>query len=250
MKKAMIYLIISLTFIGPIIVATFGHVNLTINWSNADRSSAKIAPDPKQFQDAIVQFYAARAYGIRGLLAVHTWIAVKPKNALQYTVYQVIGWNLFYGRDVLSISQDIPDRLWFANKPWLIKDIRGDEATKFIPVIEQVVAAYPYKKQYRIFPGPNSNTFISYVARNIPGLKLTLPATAIGADFLGNSFWARTPSGTGYQLSIYGLFGLSCAKQEGIIISLLGLTYGINPWHFDLILPGIGSIRSFTNRYF
>jgi hypothetical protein len=246
MKKIMFYLILLLTLIGPTIVAIFGHVNLTINWSNADRSSAKIATDPKQFRQAVVQFYAARAYGFRGLLAVHTWIAVKPDNAQQYTVYQVVGWNLFYGKDVLSISQDIPDRLWFENKPWLIKDIRGDEATKIIPVIEQVVATYPYKKNYRIFPGPNSNTFIAYVARNIPSLKLAMPAEAIGTDFLGNSFFSRTPSGTGYQLSIYGLFGLSCAKQEGIIISLLGLTYGINPWRFDLILPGIGSVRDFA----
>ena len=59
-------------------------------WWQADRSSAGIAPLPDVEKRAVVQVYAARTYSWRGWFAVHSWIAVKPEKAKQYTTYQVL----------------------------------------------------------------------------------------------------------------------------------------------------------------
>ena len=70
------------------------------------------------------------------------------------------------------------------------------------------VASYPHADTYRAWPGPNSNTFLAHLGREIPELRLTLPPTAIGKDYLPDGqIFARTPSGTGYQASIAGIAG-------------------------------------------
>ena len=77
----------------------------------------------------------------------------------------------------------------------------------------------------------------------MPALGLELPPTAIGKDYLNNgSLFAPTPSGTGYQVSLFGLLGLSMAREEGLEINLLGLTFGLDPLDFALKLPGIGRL--------
>jgi|GEM_PF-6703546 len=56
------------------------------DWRTASREPAGIAPDPATTPEALVQVYAARAWGWRGRFAVHSWIAVKPSNAPAFTV--------------------------------------------------------------------------------------------------------------------------------------------------------------------
>ena len=99
---------------------------------------------------------------------------------------------------------------------------------------------------YEIKSGPiiggqdNSNTFPSYVARKIPELGLALPANGVGKDFLpGWNFFAKAPSGTGYQFSLFGVLGLLVAQKEGIELNILGLVYGIQFSPFRILLPGI-----------
>ena len=45
--------------------------------------------------------------------------------------------------------------------------------------------ATPTPTAYVTWPGPNSNTFVAWLGREVPELRLTLPPTAIGKDFLG-----------------------------------------------------------------
>jgi hypothetical protein len=54
--------------------------------------------------------------------------------------------------------------------------------------------------------------------------------------------FARTPSGTGYQVSLLGLVGLSIAREEGLELNLLGLTFGFDLLELALKLPGIGRL--------
>ena len=109
--------------------------------------------------------------------------------------------------------------------------------------IESAVRAYPYARAYRLWPGPNSNTFTAYVGRAVPELNLDLPPTAIGKDFLpGGALAASTPSGTGYQVSVWGLAGLAIAFEEGLEVNLLGLTFGVDVNRPALKLPGFGRI--------
>jgi hypothetical protein len=240
MKMAFILFIV-LTLIGPLWMLLSGRVDLHSDYLTANRSSSHLAPLPEEHPEAIVQVYAARAFNWRAIFALHTWIAIKAKHANHYTVYQVIGWRLFRGLPALSIEDNLPDRLWFNQQPKIIFDLRGEKAEALIDRIDQVVKEYPYANRYVTWPGPNSNTFTAYIARRIPEMKLVLPSNALGKDYIGNHFFARVPSGTGFQISLYGYIGLMIALKEGVEINILGLVYGISPT--ALKLPGFGDIN-------
>ena len=81
-----------------------------VPWWQADRSSAGIAPLPEAEKRAVVQVYAARTYSWRGFFSVHSWIAVKPENAKQYTTYQVLGYRLYRSGHSVAVEQDVADR--------------------------------------------------------------------------------------------------------------------------------------------
>ncbi len=121
-----------------------------------NRASAGLAPDPIFHSGAVVQVYAADAWGWRGWFAVQTWIAAKRSIDDAYTVYDVVGWRQRWGRPVVAAYQDVPDRHWFGAKPQLIADLRGEQASTVIDEIEQAVNDYPWKNEYRVFPGPTN----------------------------------------------------------------------------------------------
>lgn len=234
---------ILLTLWGGIIVWVVIMALRSGNWQTADRSSAGLAPLPAVEKEAVVQVYAARTYSWRGAFAVHTWIAVKPQNAEKYTIYQVIGWYLRRGIPAVSISNDVPDRKWYGSQPWLVGELRGEKAQKAIPEIEKAVADYPYAREYRAWPGPNSNTFVSYVIRQVPQMEFDLPPLAIGKDWLvGNKFLATSESKSGIQLSLFGVLGITLGWYEGIEINILGLNFGIDIRHPAVKLPLVGRI--------
>jgi hypothetical protein len=226
----------------PLLVSACGG-RLDGDWRAADRSSAALAPDPETTPDAVVQVYAARAFNWRGIFAVHTWIAVKPEGASQYTVHEVLGWRARWNAPVVVSHRDVPDRKWYGARPDLLRDLRGEAAAALIPRIEEAIASYPYAHRYVLWPGPNSNTFVAHVAREVPGLGVDLPPTAIGKDYLGNGrLFGPAPSHTGYQLSLFGMLGLTLAVEEGIEINVLSLGLGVDPLDLALRLPGVGLV--------
>lgn len=228
-----------LTFSGPLWLWWQGRVDFNADYRTANRASAGIAPLASTTSEAVIQVYAARAFNWRGLFASHSWIALKPKGAADYTVYQVVGWNSYHGLPALTAMADIPDRFWYGAAPNLVLDMRGEQAEKLIPRIEQAAKEYPYAQPYTVWPGPNSNSFPAYIGRAVPELRLALPADAVGKDFLPEgAFFARAPSGTGYQLSLFGLLGVMIAQKEGIEINLLGMVYGVRFSPFTVLLPG------------
>ena len=213
------------------------------HWSQARWDSAGLAPDPATTTDPVVQVYAARAWGWKGVFAVHTWIATKRAGASSFERYEVVGWGVHRGAPAVRMNMREIDGYWAGNRPHLLLDRRGPQVEALIDQIETAIANYPYPDQYRTWPGPNSNTFIAHIARSVPALGLELPPTAIGKDYLNNgSVVARTPSGTGYQVSLLGLLGLSVGRGEGLEVNVLGLTFGVDPLDFALKLPGIGRL--------
>jgi Protein of unknown function (DUF3750) len=214
-----------------------------MNWWEARRDSSAQAPDPATTPEAVVEVYAARAYNWRGAFGVHTWIAGKAAGADHYVRYEVIGWRHYRGLPVVSVGPGIPDGYWYGNKPEKLRSFRGEKAGALIGKIAAAAGRYPFPERYHVWPGPNSNTFTAFIARAVPELGLDLPPLAIGKDFLGNgSIVGRAPSGSGYQLSLYGLFGPLLAKEEGLELNLLGLSFGIDVWPPALKLPGLGRI--------
>ncbi|MEJ2198015.1 MAG: DUF3750 domain-containing protein [Desulfuromonadales bacterium] len=134
-------------------------VNCSSNkdWRTASRESARIAPDPVVTQEAVLHVYGARAWGWRGWFAIHTWIAAKRTGEPSYTVYDVVGWRGHRGQPVVD---------------------------ELIDAVQKAAENYPWKNTYKVFPGPNSNTFIAWIGKQVPELDLDLPFTAIGSGYV------------------------------------------------------------------
>ena len=97
--------------------------------------------------------------------------------------------------------------------------------------------------EYTLWPGPNSNTFVAHVAREVPELGLELPTTAIGKDYLNNGkVFANAPSGTGWQVSLFGVLGLTLAAEEGLEANILSANFGVDLSPLGIKLPGIGRL--------
>ena len=212
------------------------------DWRTASREPVGLAPEAAAHPDAIIQVYSARAWGWRGYFGVHTWIAVKPAGAPAYTTYEVIGWRLRYSDSALAIRSRVPDERWFGSAPKLLADKRGPGADALIARIDRAAREYPYPGEYSVWPGPNSNTFTAWVARAVPELEVDLPPTASGKDYLGDRLVATAPSGSGVQVSLYGLLGFTASGVEGLELNVLGLTFGAGLFPPALKLPILGRI--------
>ena len=156
------------------------------DWRTASRESAGIAPVPSVTNDAVLHVYGANAWSWRGWFAIHTWIAAKRTGEASYRVYDVVGWRGYNGQPVMRITQDIPDRHWYGAKPRIIKEHRGVGVDELIDAVDQAAHDYPWKMTYKAFPGPNSNTFIAWIAKQVPELELDLPFSAIGSGYVDN----------------------------------------------------------------
>jgi hypothetical protein len=245
-RSVVLGLLIALVTAPVLWSVSMGSASPFRHWSDARWDSAGLAPDPATTSDAVVQVYAARAWGWKGIFAVHTWLIMKREGASRYDRYEVVGWGVRHGRPAVRRDMRAIDGYWAGNLPHIIVDRRGPEVEALIERIETAIETYPYPNQYRSWPGPNSNTFIAHIARSVPELAIELPPTAIGKDYLANGgLFASTPSGTGYQMSVLGLLGLSLGRDEGLELNLLGLTLGIDPLDVAIKLPAVGRIGLF-----
>lgn len=226
-------------FILSLQTAACGHSD----WRTADRSSTGIAPLPSEAKEAIVHVYIARTFNWHKYLAVHSWVAFKEKGAKDYEVYHVVGWRARRGGDAIYGKKDIPDRKWYGSSPELISDVRGEKAEQAIPQIRKAIESYKYPNFYRMYPGPNSNSFVSHIIRNTDALQVELPANAVGKDWIDDAdFFAKSESGTGFQVSILGALGFTLGLAEGIEVNLFGLTFGIDILRPAIKLPAVGRL--------
>jgi hypothetical protein len=210
------------------------------SWREANWSSTHQLPPAASDPQARVLVFAARAGGWKSVFAVHTWIVVKPANATTYTRYDVMG----FGQPV-RINLHDPDAFWYSGRPQLVADVRGERAASAIPKIEAAVKSYPYASygSYRVWPGPNSNTFTATVLRAAPELEFAMPPEAVGRDFRADgSFVGLTASHTGVELSIYGLLGAKLGWVEGVEVDVMGLVAGLDLRHPALKIPCFGRL--------
>jgi len=210
------------------------------DWRTASREPVGLAPDPETTPEAVIQVYGARTVGWKGAFGVHTWVAVKPSKAKDWTVYEVVGWRLRWSETAVVVSHRAPDGRWFGSEPELYADKRGAGVDEMIGRLEKAARNYPFAKEYGLWPGPNSNTFTAWLTRHVPELEADLPGTAIGKDYLRDDFVHTPPSGRGLQVSLAGLLGFTASTVEGLEVNLLGLSFGVGP--SGLKLPFIGRI--------
>jgi hypothetical protein len=227
-------------FLVASLFGLFTAVSNAQDWRTASRAPVGLAPDPASTPEAVVQVYGARTVGWKGLFGVHTWVAVKPSEATDWTVYEVVGWRLRWSDSAVVISQRAPDGRWFGAEPELYVDKRGEGVDELIVRIDKAARQYPYAAEYGLWPGPNSNTFTAWITRAVPELEVDLPGTAIGKDYLRDQVVARAPSGSGVQLSFAGLLGATASSVEGLELNILGLSFGIGP--SGIKLPFVGRI--------
>jgi len=200
-------------------------------WYEARRDPTGLAPDPATTPEAVIQVYAARAVSWRGVFSVHTWIAVKPTGAERYTRYEVLGFGVANGAPAIRVDRTGPDNYWFGARPQIIFDRRGPGVDAMIEDIRAAVGSYPYPHEYRAWP------------RQVPDLGLELPPNAVGKDFLpGGALFAAAPSGSGFQISFYGLAGVLLAVDEGFELNVLGLNIGVDAAVPALKLPAVGRL--------
>jgi hypothetical protein len=208
------------------------------SWRSADWSSTGTLPAAAGEREAMVAVYAARSGRWKGVVAVHHWIVVKPANSQSYVRYDVVGWG-----NPVRRNHRAPDARWYGNEPRVIHVVRGEAAEALIGPIEAAIESYPWSNggAYRVWPGPNSNSFVAYVLRSVPGLGAEMDPTGIGKDYMGPGLqFGPTPSGTGWQVSAWGMFGAALARAEGFELHVLGATVGIDPQDLAIKLPSLG----------
>jgi hypothetical protein len=234
-------LIMGLLFAG-ILLVLYAALASSADWRAASHAPVGLAPDPATTPEAVVQVYGARTWGWKGIFGVHTWVAAKPANAKSWTVYEVIGWRLRWSDSVVVISDRAPDARWYGSMPELYAEKRGEGVDELIARVDKAARGYPYAGEYGLWPGPNSNTFTAWITRALPELEVDLPATAIGKDYLRDKVVDSAPSGSGKQLSLAGLLGVTASSVEGLELNVLGLTFGVNPFNPAIKLPFVGRI--------
>ena len=209
-------------------------------WATADWSSTGALPRPSADSPAMVRVYAARTGRWRGIFAVHTWIVIKPPGDAPYERYDKIGWGSPIRRDIHA-----PDARWYGHDPEVVYAADGALAEDFVPRIRAAIRDYAFRKQgdYRIWPGPNSNSFVAAVLAAIPEAGIAMPALAIGKDYPVDGRWVGlTPSRTGVRVTLGGYAGLTIGWVEGVELNLLGAVAGLDVRRPALKLPGFGRI--------
>ncbi len=209
------------------------------SWRDADWSSAELLPQAPAEPQARVLVLSGRAGGLKGIVAVHSWLVLKCANARAWTRYDVVGW----GNPVRTDNWPADGR-WYGSTPVVVADVTGAKAAALIPKIEAAVKAYQYDHagDYRVWPGPNSNTFVAAVLRAVPELDAELPPNAIGRDFRALPYVGLSDSRTGIEVNLWGLLGFKVGLDEGVEINILGLVTGFDLRRPALKLPAFGRI--------
>jgi hypothetical protein len=217
-----------------------------------DMSSIGLLPVAASHPAARVLIMSVPLSGKRGKFLSHSWVVFKRENASSWSRYDVLG---FASRDAdgasngqwlgntPTLNRYAPDGHWFGSRPVAIADVEGPAAAAMIPKIEGVIASYEANTgHYRVWPGPNSNTFVEAVLRAVPELKASLPPTAIGKDFRPGVFVGLTDSRTGIEAGLLGIIGVKIGWVEGGEINLFSLIAGLDPRTPALKLPAFGQI--------
>lgn len=209
------------------------------SWRAADWSASGVLPAAAAVPGAALHVMAARTGGLKGAASVHSWIVWKAEGAAVWSRADVVGWGRPVRRDAYA-----PDARWYSNEPFFVGSVTGPRAAALLPRVLAAIEAYPWDApgSYIIWPGPNSNSFVAHVLREVPEIGLTLPPNAVGKDWIGRGPRALLDAGGDLHLSLWGYAGLSVGPRTGVEINLLGQTFGIDLAHPALKLPAIGRV--------
>ena len=240
-RRGLTMLLVFAIFLVPLIAraALYAAGDAPRSWRDADWGSTGTLPAATAYKPARLVVFAGATGAWKGIFSVHSWVVFKRAGETRWTRYDVVGWGT-----PVRMNGWPADGRWYGNMPTAIVDVSGAQAEELIPKVETAVRDYAYAQagDYRIWPGPNSNSFTAAVLRAVPELKATLPANAVGRDFRDGFYAGRSDSGTGVELNAYGLAGLKLGWVEGLEVNLLGLVVGVDVRYPALKLPGFGRL--------
>lgn len=215
-------------------------VDRPANWRSADWSATGLLGDPALSAEPAIHVLAARTGGMKGAFSVHTWLVLKPAGATAYERYDKVGWGNPVRRNAYAA-----DARWYSNPPFIVASVTGARAAVLMDEVRAAIETYPHdgRGAYRIWPGPNSNSFVAHVLREVPGLGAVLPPHAVGKDWLaGGRLFMVDSDWRDAHVSIFGLAGFSVGMRSGVEIHLLGQSLGVDFAKPALKLPGVGRI--------
>lgn len=207
------------------------------SWRAADWSSSGVLPEPAT-DDAAIYVLAARTGGLKGALSVHSWIVTKTPGEARYRRYDKVGWGT-----PIRVDSYAADGRWYSNEPTIVHAVEGAEAEALLPQFEAAIAAYPHSERggYRIWPGPNSNSFVAWVLDAVPGFGGRLPPNATGRDYASDWLVAGfTPDGRDFRVTLFGMAGVTVGAASGLELHLAGLVAGFDFARPALKVPGYG----------
>jgi hypothetical protein len=171
--------------------------------------------------------------------ADHAWVDLRSGGQ-----WHRVEWNAHLGdvhiREFGGDDDAREDTRW-GMRVQVLATFDGPSAQPLAAAVLGAAPQFPYRHGYRAWPGPNSNTFVDWLAREVPGLRVELPPTAVGKDY---ATWLRvglSPTGTGVELETM-LLGAQVGLREGVEAHFLGLTAGVGLWPPQLKLPFLPGI--------
>jgi len=168
--------------------------------------------------------------------AEHGWYDVKTESGWHRV--EVMGRST--GVMVTSIDdvEARSDQRFGDRQVHVLRLVEGESARQIGAQILAKAEQYPHAYDYAPYPGPNSNTFVEWLSKEVPGLWLEQYGTAVGKDYPMNGWVSGgvTTTRTGLELETPFL-GVQAGLVEGVELHLLCMTIGIGIWPPQLKLP-------------
>lgn len=240
-RRFLVFIVVVFVLPTAVTVAWWEARDRPPSWRAADWSSSGLLPAAGAESQAAVYILAARTGGLKGAFAVHSWIVTKQAGATAYMRYDKVGW----GTPVRTNAYDADGR-WYSNPPQIVCEEKGARAETLIPAMEEAIASYPYANRgdYLAWPGPNSNSFVAHVVREVPALGSCLLPNATGRDYApGLLAFDWSPESWDIHVTAGGLLGFSLGLASGIEVHFMGLVAGFDILNPALKIPAYGRVN-------
>jgi Protein of unknown function (DUF3750) len=141
-----------------------------------------ITPMPWPLSFAVHAWFVCEHGNVRD--RVEVWAPVWVKQGSSTIVKNALDPEMGFRKSYLQ-SVSNPRKRGKATKYEEIRGYEGSIAYELYQCIMQSERYYPYTKSYRMWPGPNSNTFVSWVLSRFTQLSVRLPWNAFGKGYGG-----------------------------------------------------------------
>lgn len=238
LRHALAFILIVFVLPAAATLAWWSVIDRPSSWRGANWGASGVLPPPTG--EAAIHIMAARTGGLKGALSVHSWILVKPAGSREYERYDKVGWGSPIRRNGYA-----PDAFWYSNRPWIVRSVTGAQAEELIPEVRKAIADYPHAQVggYRIWPGPNSNSFVAHILQEVPGLDAVLPPNATGRDYASGIASLRiAPDWRDLHFTFNGFGGFAIGVRSGLELHFMGLVAGIDILRPALKIPALGRV--------